>query len=217
VFKYSTNILALDPEPYLYLQPQSADGIRVANTSEKGRLVPSVLVGSPHVEKKDERELAFEVGKRLAYFRPERYVNYALQTLPKLEAAYHAALAASGARAAGRLGEPDGDAAKMTAHLRKTVPGAVLEQVGVVADKLGEESNGIIAGWRSATDLTANRVGLILCNDLETAARIVATEPAGMSTMPAKDRLRDLLAYSVSESYFAVRRHLGVRVQEESQ
>jgi len=214
VFKYSTNILALDPEPHLYLQPQSVDGIRVANTSEKGRLVPSVLVGAPHVDKKDERELAFEVGKRLAYFRPERYVNYALQTLPKLEAAYLAALSASGARAAARLGELGGEAGKMVAHLRKTVPAAVLEQVGAVADKLGEEPNGVIVGWRTATDLTANRAGLILCNDLETAARIVATEPAGMSTMSAKDRLRDLLAYSVSESYFAVRRHLGVRVQE---
>jgi hypothetical protein len=34
-----------------------------------------------------------------------------------------------------------------------------------------------------------------------------------MSTLPAKDRLRDLLAYSVSEDYFAVRRHLGITIQ----
>jgi hypothetical protein len=30
-----------------------------------------------------------------------------------------------------------------------------------------------------------------------------------------KDRLRDLLAYAVSEPYFAVRRHLGTHVREE--
>jgi hypothetical protein len=80
----------------------------------------------------------------------------------------------------------------------------------------GRLGNGLITGWRSATDLTANRVGLILCNDLETAARLVATEPGAMTTLAAKDRLRDLLAFSVSEGYFAVRRHLGIHVREEA-
>lgn len=214
VFKYATNILGLDPEPGLYLQPGVSEGIRVANTSDKGKLAPSVLVGNPHVGKKDERELAFEVGKRLAYFRPERYVNYALQTLPKLESAFSAALSASNARSAP---EVSGDTAKLSSHIKNTVPTTILDQVGTVANKLGKRvENGFIAGWRTATDLTANRVGLILCNDLETAARLVATESSGMSTMSAKDRLRDLLAYSVSEEYFAVRRHLGLVVREET-
>jgi hypothetical protein len=61
--------------------------------------------------------------------------------------------------------------------------------------------------------LTANRVGFILCNDLETAARRVAVESAGVSTLSAKDRLRDLLAYSVSEQYFGVRKHLGLALE----
>ncbi|HUH03152.1 MAG TPA: tetratricopeptide repeat protein, partial [Kofleriaceae bacterium] len=211
VFKYSTNILALDPEPHLYLQPDSSDGIRVANTSDKGKLAPSMLVGNPHAGKRDERELAFEVGKRLAYFRPERYVSYALQTLPKLEGAVQAALVAAGV-----LDDVlPGEAGKLVAHLKKTVPRPVLEQVGVVGEKLKSSvHNGLVAGWRTATDLTANRVGLILCNDLETAARMVATEPGGISTLSAKDRLRDLLSYSVSESYFAVRRHLGITVRD---
>jgi hypothetical protein len=78
------------------------------------------------------------------------------------------------------------------------------------------EANGLVAGWRTATDLTANRVGLILCNDLETAARAIATEPPGLSTMPAKERLRDLLAYAVSEPYFQVRRHLGIALKGEA-
>lgn len=212
MFKYATGVLAIDPQPNLYLQPQSADGIRVANTAESGKLVPSVLVGNPHVDKRDERELAFEVGKRLAYFRPERYVNYALQTLPKLESAFAAALTA-----AGTYDGEGADVEKMADHIRATVPGAVLEQVGVVAGKLGGgPGNGLITGWRTATDLTANRVGFILSNDLETAARLIATEKSSMSTLSAKDRLRDVLAYAVSEEYFAVRRHLGLTVREES-
>ena len=48
------------------------------------------------------------------------------------------------------------------------------------------------------------------------AARLVATETTAMSTLPVKERLRDLLAYAVSEPYFAVRRHLGLHVREEA-
>ena len=32
--------------------------------------------------------------------------------------------------------------------------------------------------------------------------------------MSVKERLRDLLAYAVSEPYFAVRRHLGLHVRD---
>jgi len=212
MFKYASDVLALDPQPQLYLQPSSSEGIRVANTSASGKLAPSVLVGDPQLNQRDERMLAFEVGKRLAYFRPERYVTYALQTLPKLEGAYAAALVASGA---GDDGAVSGDSARMAKHLRKTVPGAVLDQVGTVAKKSSlTMGNGVITTWRSATDLTANRIGFILCDDFETAAKLIATEQSGMSTMAAKDRLRDLLAYSVSENYFAVRRHLGVGIRD---
>jgi tetratricopeptide (TPR) repeat protein len=211
VFRYATNILGLDPVPSLYLTPDSTDGIRVANTAEKGKLLPSVLIGSPHLDKRGEMELAFDMGKRLSYFRPERYVTYALQTLPRIEGAFRAALAATGLE--GQVAV-EGDVGKLAVHIKKTVPAAVLDQVGVVAQKIGHRSqNGLIAGWRSATDLTANRVGLVLCNDFEVAARSIATEPPGISTLGAKDRLRDLLAYSVSESYFAVRRHLGLAVE----
>jgi tetratricopeptide (TPR) repeat protein len=212
VFGYAANVLGLDPVPSLYLTPESDDGIRVANTAEKGKLAPSVLLGSPQLDKQNEGELAFDVGKRLAFFRPERYVNYALQTLPKIESAFKAALAAAGQGDA--AGDPD--TAQLATHIKKTVPSAVLDQVSVVAHKMGERrGNGVVAGWRSATDLTANRVGLILCNDFEIAARLIATEAPGQSTISAKDRLRDLLAYSVSEQYFQVRRHLGLVVSQE--
>jgi hypothetical protein len=36
-----------------------------------------------------------------------------------------------------------------------------------------------------------------------------------LSSLSVKDRLRDLLAYAVSEPYFTVRRHLGVHIRAE--
>jgi cysteine-rich repeat protein len=76
--------------------------------------------------------------------------------------------------------------------VKKTVPGPLLEQVAVLAGKLGPRlGNGLVTHWRSATDLTANRVGLILANDLETAAKpgrhrdLDHVEPAGQGA-PAR-------------------------------
>jgi tetratricopeptide (TPR) repeat protein len=219
VVKYAAGVLALDPPPMVW---SGGDGLRVANTvgvgAEQGKLVPSLLVGSPQLAKTDERELAFEIGKRLAYLRPERYVNLALGTLPKIENAFVAALVAAETPLTGHDGpvDPGDDARRFALALRGVVPGAVLDQVGALGGKLaGRLGNGLIPSWRSAADLTANRVGLILCNDLETAARMVATETTVMSTLPVKERLRDLLAYAVSEAYFSVRRHLGIHVREE--
>ncbi|MGE5182707.1 MAG: tetratricopeptide repeat protein [Acidobacteriota bacterium] len=223
IVKYVSGVLAIDPAPMVWMQEQG-DGLRVANTvgfgNERGKLVPSLLVGAPLLGKSDERELAFEVGKRMAYLRPERFVTLAVGTLPKLEAAFAASVIASGAKLRAHDGQPytpDNDEARtMASVLQKAVPGPLLEQVGELSSKLsGRLGNGLISTWRAATDLTANRVGFIVANDFEIAARGIATEGASLSSMSVKERLRDLLAYAVSESYFTVRRHLGLHVRGE--
>ncbi|MEZ4400443.1 MAG: response regulator [Kofleriaceae bacterium] len=209
VTKYAAGVLALDA-PLVWFD--GGDGIRVANTVDNGKLAPSLLCGSG--ARADERELAFEIGKHLAYLRPERFVTYALASGPKVESAFAAALIAAGTPGPGDAPE---DARKLAVTMQKTVPGPLLEQVAVLAGKLGPRlGNGLVASWRSATDFTANRVGLILANDLETAARMVATETSTTSVAPVKERLAELLAFAASESYFQVRRHLGLTVRAEA-
>ena len=224
---YTATVLGVEPHPELYILPQAGDGLRVANTVERGKLMPALLVGAVHLERAAERDLAFDLGKRMSYLRADRYVSYAMTTLATLETAFTAALVAAGV---GEVGEVSDETTDLARTLARSVPAQVLAQVAAVARKMpgrlppsgaasaashhnGRPRNGAISGWRTATDLTANRVGLILCNDLETAARRVAVEAGGVSALPAKDRLRDLLAYSVSESYFAVRRHLGLALE----
>ncbi|HEX4450787.1 MAG TPA: tetratricopeptide repeat protein [Kofleriaceae bacterium] len=223
IVKYVTGVLAIEPTPMVWMQ-ETGDGLRVANTvglgGERQRLVPTLLVGAPLIGKTDEAELAFEVGKRMAYLRPERFVTLAVGTLPKLEAAFTAAVLAGGASLTahdGQAWQPDNeDAKKLASTLRRQVPAPLLEQVSELSKSLtGRVGNGLISTWRAATDLTANRVGLIVSNSLEVAARSIATEGATLSSMSVKERLRDLLAYSVSEPYFAVRRHLGLHVRTE--
>ena len=205
--RYAAQILALDPLPMVYVMPH-VDGVRVANTVKAGRLAPSVLLGQDSLNNDDERQLAFEVGKRLTYLRPDRFVSYSLGTLDKLESAFLATLAAAG------VGEAsEGDMARLATHLRKSVPRAVLEQISEVAAKMpSAPSNEMIANWRIATELTSSRVGFVLCDDFEVAAHSMATDSGSSTPLGAKERIQELLAYSVSENYFAVRRHLGLSV-----
>ena len=101
----------------------------------------------------------------------------------------------------------------MVSHLRRTVPAALLDQVKLLASRIAtKDAAGAVRAWVAAADLTATRVGLILSGDLETAARLVATEQDAAGALNTKERLRELLAYSVSEEYFQVRRHLALEV-----
>ena len=207
IFGYAAETLGLDPRPELYLREGVKEGIRAANVTEKGQVQTAVVIGEPYVGRKVEKDLAFDVARKLSYFRPERYVYYALPTTARLEAAVAAALALGDGSAT------TGEAEKMASHLKRTVPTALLDQVKALASKMiVRDAPGAVRQWVSAADLTATRVGLILSGDLETAARLVATEQDASTSLPTKERLRELLAYSVSEEYFQVRRHLALEV-----
>ena len=209
------DVLAIEPAPMVWRS--DGDGLRVANTlGERARPVPSLLVGALPTSP-DERALAFEVGKRLAYLRPERFVALAIATLPRLEAGFAAVRRASqpDAPADGpidaQINTPV-DADGLVARLRAGVPALILEQVGALAASVAERPDAV-AAWRAATDLTANRAGFVVANDLETAARAIATEGTTLSGLAVHERLSDLLGYAASERYFAVRRHLGQQVR----
>jgi hypothetical protein len=66
--------------------------------------------------------------------------------------------------------------------------------------------------WTAAVDLTADRVGFLLSNDLEIANALVRASPDEASAVPQKERLKELTLFSVSESYFALRHKLGIAI-----
>ena len=60
--------------------------------------------------------------------------------------------------------------------------------------------------------LTATRAGFLICNDLEIATRLVQTEPVSIGVADPKDKMRDLILWSISDEYFTVREHLGLGI-----
>jgi hypothetical protein len=66
--------------------------------------------------------------------------------------------------------------------------------------------------WAMAVDYTSTRAGFLLCNDLEVAAQQVMAEPIAVGSVDPKDKIRDLIQWSVSEEYFELRGHLGLAI-----
>ncbi len=94
------------------------------------------------------------------------------------------------------------------------VPGPRLGQVKQVIDTMIAEGEVVdVKAWAHGASLAGYRLGLLLCDDLGTAARMLAFEEQQLgSALSRKDVLKGLIHYSISEQYFAARAHLGIQV-----
>ena len=63
-------------------------------------------------------------------------------------------------------------------------------------------------------ELTGCRAGFLLCNDLETAARMIQSlPPEGPTDLPPKEKIKEVVLFSVSEEYFRLRETLGIQIK----
>ena len=86
-----------------------------------------------------------------------------------------------------------------------------IEQLAAVVQRfVANKGEADIHKWANAVDMTATRMGFLICNDLEVATRIVQTEPVSIGVADPKEKIRDLVLWSVSDEYFALREHLGL-------
>ncbi len=206
---YASRVLDVSPRPEVFVRGDQPQPIQVANATEKGALIPTWLVDAEKFEGKTQREVLFEVARQLTHMRPERYLWRALVSQADLFNVLYAALAIMVPDAP----VPSDTAAvqKLKTYLKKTVPPMVFEQLTPTARDLisGGKEEANLANWIVATQRTAMRAALVITNDFETVARIVATEPDSLTGLPAKERVADLLQFCVSPDYFELRKHLG--------
>jgi golgin subfamily B member 1 len=211
ILRYVAETLEL-AAPDLFFKESEPQSLALLNLQERGVLTPALVIGKGIEQRGSEVEVVFEMGKRMAFLRPERFVRSAVPSAAALDVTLRAALALGGAPVGS--GPHNGEVDALTSELRRLVPKPVTDQVAAVGRKLVTERGEVIdvQTWMGAVDLTAARVGFALTNDLASAARVISTEPPAASAVSPTRRLQDLLAYSVSEDYFAVRKVLGLEV-----
>jgi tetratricopeptide (TPR) repeat protein len=175
---------------------------------------PAVVVSEERSGQRNTIELRFLVGRALELTQP----SYVLAAgLPRVEFArlFSSVLKAFHPRhMRGRktMGE---EALEQAASLRRNLPFKITRRLGELfrSQTTAQFDSG---AWRRAIQLSANRMGLVLCGDVGTAARLVAEEDPELAALPfaeqveRSDAIRDLLAFSISDAYYACRAKLGL-------
>jgi hypothetical protein len=159
------------------------------------------------------QELTFICGKHLASYRGELYIKNLFPTQAELTIMLFAGviLAAPNTPMPGDMAQQ----IRMTAQeLAKYIQPVQLEGLRAVVRRfIDEGAKANVKHWANAAEFSATRVAFLLCGDLEVAKKIVTAEPVTPGAPSAKEKMKDLLQFSVSEHYGALRRALGVEIQ----
>ena len=93
--------------------------------------------------------------------------------------------------------------------LQKAVSGLLRTDAGT--DELFATPD--LARWSQMADLTATRAGLLLAGSVEVAKKGLLLERHYASDLAPRERLKELLAFAVSDEYAELRAAIGVSVE----
>jgi tetratricopeptide (TPR) repeat protein len=173
---------------------------------------PSILLGQAALETQVSTQmLAFLAGRHLAYFRPGYYVRHLIPTGTGLKAWLFAAIkhCVPNFPIAPDLAGPVAEAMQ---SMQAMVVGPQKDLLTSTVSKLLQSGGAIdLKRWVAGIDLTADRVGFVLAHDLQTATELIrAVEHE--SSVPVKERMKEIVLFSVSEEYFTIRRKLRIAI-----
>ena len=172
------------------------------------------MVGSGLLQGRPEKDLAYVIGKQLTLMRPGALRALAARGADggELRMVFLAAL---------KLVQPN---FQIKAEQQQAVAQYLerLRRSGAAADDRAagggraavprHQGRGRHPQWSNAVDYTATRAGYLMCGDLEVAARLVQSEPVSVGVASPKEKIRDLVQWTVSDEYFALREHLGMQI-----
>ncbi len=110
--------------------------------------------------------------------------------------------------------ELQGQVAEALSALQQDFSGGARDVLASAVSKLLQSGGALdLKKWVGAVDLTTDRVGLLLAHDLQTAAEVIRETDDGAS-VPVKERIKDIVLFSVSEEYFEIRKKLGITIDQ---
>ena len=201
-FGFATQVLSLPLTPRLFVCTDRQGGLAYATT-----LPPASVCGSALLSGVNPLEVIFIVGKHLSYYRGEHYIRAMFQTKDELKLVLAAAMQIAGAE----IGDPHVD--QLAKQIRANMQPADLELLNSIGKRFVEAgARTDVKKWMRMVELTGCRAGFLLCNNLEIAARMIQAEPPMGAVDQPKEKIEDLLLFSVSEQYFRLREALGIRI-----
>ncbi len=205
-FGWAAQVLGIQL-PELYVR-NDVPGALVAVPSRP----PASVAGQSVLTGYTPQELTFIVGKHLSSYRGEHYIKNLFPTLGELKVVMFSAI---------KIINPDfavpaemAQAVNQTAsELAKYMQPVERDSLRLVVTKFIEDgAKADLKRWIQAVDISAARSGLLLCADLEIAKKIIAAEPQLPGDLSPPEKLKELLIFSVSEQYLALRKALGIAI-----
>ncbi len=173
---------------------------------------PASVAGQTVLTGFTPQELTFIVGKHLSAYRGEHYIRNLFPTLNELKVILFAGvkIVMPAFTVPGEMAQAvNATAAELSKHMQPVQR----DSLRIVVQKWMEDgAKADLKRWMQAIDITASRAGLLLCADLEIAKKIIGTEPQLPGDLPPAEKMEELLVFSVSEQYFALRKTLGIAV-----
>jgi len=202
-FGFVTQVFNLAFAPRLFVCPERLGGLAFAITQP-----PASVCGNGLLNEQDSPELLFVLAKHLTYYRGEHYLRAMFQTKDELKILLVAAMQISG------VSIHDPIALEWARQIRAQMQPADLELLSNVSKRFvdgGARTD--LKRWMQCVELTACRAGLLLANDLEIAADMIHAEPPiGATDLSPKEKLHELLQFSVSDAYARLREALGIQI-----
>ena len=203
-FGFATQVLSLPLTPRLFVCPDRQGGLAYATT-----LPPASVCGSALLSGVNPLEVIFLVGKHLAYYRGEHYIRTMFQTKDELKLVLAAGMQISG------VGIEDPNVAQWAKQIRGNMQPADVELLNSIGKRFVEGgARADVKQWMKVVELTGCRAGFLLCNSLDIASRMIQAEPPmGAIDLTPKDKVEELVLFSVSEGYFRLREALGIQIK----
>ncbi len=189
--------------PPIYVVPEHASFAEVVLNP-----TPSTRVGSLALTGRDARELAFVAGRHLTWYRREHVLGKPQRSTRRLETMFLAALMI------GNPGLPMTTEVKervepIAKTIRPLLDDATVEQLQSCFTRfveLGGRTN--LSRWFRSVESTAACAGLLLCNDLAAAARMLALE----HDSGANERIDELIRFFAAGRCTMLRKRVGITV-----
>jgi tetratricopeptide (TPR) repeat protein len=206
-FQWAARVLSIAC-PDLYLSDNVPGGIGALQTTS-----PSTVLGPQVLSGPSAKDLAFLAGRHLTYYRPEHHILIYYPTREELTNLLLAAVEiAMPAPSSPALGAPVRALhARMERVIDRPEREALAEAVARLDARGGRASLGT---WIRSVELTAARVGLVLCGDLASAASIVKEETRTIGGVHAAAKHADLVSFCASRAHAALRARFATTAPE---
>ncbi|MCA9595363.1 MAG: tetratricopeptide repeat protein [Myxococcales bacterium] len=205
-FGWAAQVLGI-PSPALYVRNDVPGSIMPV-----AAVPPASVAGQTVLTGFSPQELTFICGKHLAYYRGEHYIRTLFPTQAELTIMLFAGVMIA-SPSTPLPGDIQTQVRATAQELARHMEPVQLEGLRMVVKRFIEEgAKANIKRWNQAVEVTACRAGLLVSGDLEIAKKIIASEPQLPGDLSPQDKMKELLVFSVSESYAELRKTLGIAV-----